>query len=36
MVDIVTFCNIGETYKCCCVILNDVNKCCYQGTCDDI
>ena len=31
----VTWCNSGDTYKCCCVMLDDVNKCCYEMTCDD-
>ncbi len=32
--DLITFCNIGDTYKCCCVALQDRTKCCYEGTCD--
>ena len=34
--DIITYCNEGETYKYCCVTLNDANKCCYAGTCETV
>ena len=33
--DVTTYCNVGDTYKCCCVMLNDRSKCCYEETCDD-
>ena len=33
--DVITYCNVGDTYKCCCVMLNDQSKCCYEETCDD-
>ena len=33
--DVIRICRTGNTYKCCCVTLNDENKCCYENTCDD-
>ena len=35
MIDLIQWCNNGDTYKCCCVMLQDKDKCCYQETCDD-
>lgn len=35
MVDIITQCELGKTYKCCCVTYNDIDFCCYAGTCDE-
>ncbi len=33
--DVVTVCRSGDTYKCCCVMFNDVNFCCYEETCNE-
>ena len=33
--DVIIYCNTGETYKCCCVTLNNRDKCCYEETCDE-
>jgi len=33
--DFITWCNTGNTYKCCCVTLNNKNKCCYEENCND-
>jgi hypothetical protein len=33
--DVVQICRTGDTYKCCCVMLNNRDKCCYEETCDE-
>lgn len=33
--DLITVCRSGDTYKCCCVTLQDRNQCCYEETCND-
>ena len=34
-IGLIRWCNYGDTYKCCCVMLQDTEKCCFQETCDD-
>ena len=35
--DFITWCNTGDTYKCCCVSYQDKKMCCYeQGGCEDV